>query len=275
MAETLEACGAAAVTIENESGEQRLQNALEEAALWSANRIAGLFGEETNVESVREQLQRSLGYDPGTPTVERLPDADWARVWMEHYEPVKIAPRLWICPSWRTPPDPTATNILLDPGLAFGTGTHPTTALCLRWLEEQDCAGQTIIDYGCGSGILAIAALKRGATRAIGIDVDPQALTASRDNAARNGIGARYESCLPPELGSDVSADVVLANILAGTLIELAPELTRRVKKNGLLALSGVLTAQAPEVCVHYARHFRLHCEEQDGWMLIAGSKLS
>jgi ribosomal protein L11 methyltransferase len=275
VADALEAHGAAAVTIESDIDETHLQNAMEETPLWTANRVAGLFAEGTDVDNVRAALRQILGRDPGAPDVEQLPDADWGRAWMEHYRPIQITPRLWICPSWCTPPDAGAINLLLDPGLAFGTGTHATTALCLRWLERHCAPGQTLIDYGCGSGILSIAVLKFGVERAVGIDIDPQALQTSRENAVRNGVGTRFCSSLPNEMDKNVQADIIVANILAGTLIDLAPELCRRVKPNGRLALSGLLTAQVEEVQKRYLPHFRLRFEERDGWALLAGAKLS
>ncbi len=276
LADALEACGALAVTIEGETKEQRLQSALEETALWSENRVVGLFPETTKVDFVLARLREALaGTAVPTHKVDWLPDADWGRTWMSNYRPLQIASRLWICPSWCEPPDSDAINVFLDPGLAFGTGSHPTTALCLRWLADRCTTGQTVIDYGCGSGILAIAALKLGVIRAVGVDVDPQALTASRDNAARNGVSERYLACEPTELATDAAADIVVANILAGTLIELAPELARRVKPNGLLALSGVLKDQVAEVRSRYASHFTMQVREEDDWALLFGSKLS
>ncbi len=276
LADALEGCGALAVTIEAETQERRLQSACEETALWSENRVVGLFPQETCVDFVLAKVREAFGV-AGVPTheVDWLPDADWGRAWMSHYRPLQIAPRLWICPTWCEPPDSDAINVLLDPGLAFGTGTHPTTALCLRWLADHCIQGLTAIDYGCGSGILAIAALKLGAIRAVGVDVDPQALSASCDNAARNGVGERYLACQPSDLAIDATADILVANILAGTLIELAPELTRRVKSNGRLALCGVLKDQVAEVRSRYASHFALQIREEDGWAILFGSKLS
>ncbi|MEW6692942.1 MAG: 50S ribosomal protein L11 methyltransferase, partial [Pseudomonadota bacterium] len=184
-------------------------------------------------------------------------DQDWERAWMDQFQPLRFGEKLWIVPSWIEAPDAEAVNILLDPGLAFGTGTHPTTALCLEWLDGADMAGKTVLDYGCGSGILAIAALKLGATDAWGIDIDPQALTATRDNAARNGIEAsRLHTGLPGALPKDALFDVLLANILMGPLIELAPTLTGHVRPGGRLVLSGLLGEQAEEVMAAYAADF-------------------
>lgn len=275
VTDALEACGAAAVTIEAASDEERLQSALEPTALWSANRVAGLFPENTDAGQTLAALRRELGVAELPPhSIDRLEDADWARAWMANYRPLQVAPRLWIVPTWCAPPDPDAINLFLDPGLAFGTGTHPTTALCLAWLATQSLQGRTIIDYGCGSGILAIAALKLGAAHAIGVDIDPQALTVSRENAARNGVAARYHACAPHALAADRRADIVVANILAGPLIELAPQLGERVGPGGAIALSGILAEQAPDVCKRYAAQFRFDTYERDGWVLLAGTRL-
>lgn len=275
VADALEACDALSVTVESASDEQRLQSALEEIPLWNENRVVGLFPEHTDSEAVLDAVRAALNTS-NIPRgeVSQLDDADWARAWMANYRPLQISPRLWICPSWCAPPDPSAVNLRLDPGLAFGTGTHPTTALCLRWLSEQPCAGKTVIDYGCGSGIVAIAALMLGAARAIGVDVDPQALAVSRENAARNGVGERYRACAPHGLGPEERADLLVANILAGTLIELAAEIAQRVKPGGHVALSGILPDQAEEVRRRYASDFALQSNEQEGWILLAGQRL-
>ena len=190
--------------------------------------------------------------------VELLEDKDWVREWMDHFHPMQFGERLWICPSWRDVPNPDAVNVMLDPGLAFGTGTHPTTALCLQWLDGLDLAGKTVVDFGCGSGILGIAALKLGAARVIGIDIDPQAIQASRDNAERNGVADQIELYLPADQPQDVEADVVVANILAGPLRELAPLIAGHGKAGSLMALSGVLESQAPELETIYGQWFEM-----------------
>lgn len=274
VAEALEAAGALSVTIQGDADEHRLQRALEHVPLWTENRVVGLFPEQADATVALTAIRDALGRaDPPPHEVAFLADQDWGRAWQAHYRPIQITPALWVCPSWCTPPDPTAVNLLLDPGLAFGTGTHPTTALCLRWLAQQPLAGRTVIDYGCGSGILAIAALKLGAASAIGVDVDVQALEASRDNAARNGVGGRFRAVRPAELSADAGADIVAANILAGTLIELRPELVRHLHADGQLCLSGLLNTQAAEVRLHYEPGFALQCYEADGWALLAGSR--
>jgi ribosomal protein L11 methyltransferase len=187
---------------------------------------------------------------------------------------MRFGERLWICPSWRDVPDETAVNVMLDPGLAFGTGTHPTTSLCLQWLDGLDLNGKTVIDFGCGSGILAIAALKLGAAKAIGIDIDPQAIQASRDNAERNGVSDRLELYLPDDQPAEMKADVVVANILAGPLRELAPLISVLPVAGGLLGLSGILASQAESVCEAYTNLFNLDpVVEKEEWCRITGQK--
>ena len=273
VAEALEECGALAVTVEGAGADERLQSALEHTPLWDENRVTGLFSAETDAAHVIATVRQALARETLEHSVDVLPDEDWERTWMERYRPLRIIERLWVVPSWCTPPDPSAVNIVLDPGLAFGTGTHPTTALCLEWLAQRPLAGRRVIDYGCGSGILAIAALKLGAAEAFGVDVDPQALAVSRENAARNGVAAHYRACAPEALPSAIAGDVLVANILAGALIELAPELERRLLPHGVIALSGILPEQADEVRRAYAR-FALEQREREGWVLLAGNRI-
>ena len=193
---------------------------------------------------------------------------------MDHFHPMQFGKRLWICPSWRDVPNPDAVNVMLDPGLAFGTGTHPTTALCLQWLDGLDLAGKTVVDFGCGSGILGIAALKLGAARVIGIDIDPQAIQASHDNAERNGVAGQIELYLPADQPQDVEADVVVANILAGPLRELAPLIAGHGKPGSLMALSGVLESQAPELETIYSQWFDMDpTAVKEEWCRLSGRK--
>ncbi len=202
-----------------------------------------------------------------------LDDQVWERAWMEHFQPMQFGKRLWICPSGYEPPEPSAVNILLDPGLAFGTGTHPTTALCLRWLDSLSLDGETVLDFGCGSGILAVAALRLGASEAIGIDIDPQALIATRDNALKNGVEDRLR-CLEPTANASQVCDVVVANILSSPLKLMAPMLSGRVAPGGSLVLSGVLARQAEEVAAAYAPFITLTVwAEHEGWVALSGQK--
>ena len=244
-----------------------------ETRLWGDTDVMALYDAETDMAAVIVQLQQSplLGND-FVHKIEQLEDKDWEREWMDNFHPMRFGQRLWICPSWREVPEPEAVNVMLDPGLAFGTGTHPTTALCLEWLDGLDLVGKTVVDFGCGSGILAIAALKLGAARAVGIDIDPQAITASRDNAERNGVSDRLELYLPKDQPQDLLGDVVVANILAGPLRELAPLISVLPKSGGHLGLSGILESQAESVAVAYREKFVLDpIAEREEWCRITG----
>ncbi|ENC6657536.1 50S ribosomal protein L11 methyltransferase [Aeromonas hydrophila] len=245
-----------------------------ETPLWGETEVMGLFDAETDPAPTIAFFQQIFGEDVGYK-VEQLEDKDWVREWMDHFHPMQFGERLWICPSWRDVPNPDAVNVMLDPGLAFGTGTHPTTALCLQWLDGLDLAGKTVVDFGCGSGILGIAALKLGAARVIGIDIDPQAIQASRDNAMRNGVADQIELYLPADQPQDVEADVVVANILAGPLRELAPLIAGHGKAGSLMALSGVLESQAPELETIYGQWFDMDpTAVKEEWCRLSGRKL-
>ncbi len=246
-----------------------------ETRLWGDTDVVGLYDAATDMTPILKFLsEHKLLQDQFTYKLEQLEDKDWEREWMENFHPMRFGRRLWICPSWREAPEPDAVNVLLDPGLAFGTGTHPTTALCLAWLDGQDLTGKTLIDFGCGSGILAIAALKLGAERVIGIDIDPQAIQASRDNAERNGVSERLELFLPQDQPEDLLADVVIANILAGPLRELKPLITALVKDGGLLALSGILETQAEELNEAYNQAFVMDEPViKEEWARLSGIK--
>ncbi|MGY0617472.1 50S ribosomal protein L11 methyltransferase [Vibrio sp. FJH11] len=246
-----------------------------ETRLWGDTDILALYDAEADTNFIIDQIKASsMLADDFAYKVEQLEDKDWEREWMENFHPMKFGQRLWICPSWRDVPEPDAVNVMLDPGLAFGTGTHPTTALCLEWLESMDLTGKTVIDFGCGSGILAIAAIKLGAEKVIGIDIDPQALQASRDNAERNGVADQLEVYLPQNQPEGLIADVVVANILAGPLRELAPVIKGLVKLNGDLAMSGVLDTQAEDVASYYRDELHIDpIAEQKEWCRISGRK--
>ncbi|MGL5224523.1 MAG: 50S ribosomal protein L11 methyltransferase, partial [Aeromonas sp.] len=242
-----------------------------ETPLWGETEVMGLFDAETDPAPTIAFFQQIFGEDLGYK-VEQLEDKDWVREWMDHFHPMQFGERLWICPSWRDVPDPDAVNVMLDPGLAFGTGTHPTTALCLQWLDGLDLVGKTVVDFGCGSGILGIAALKLGAARVIGIDIDPQAIQASHDNAERNGVAGQIELYLPADQPQDVEADVVVANILAGPLRELAPLIAGHGKPGSLMALSGVLESQAPELETIYSQWFVMDkTATKEEWCRLSG----
>lgn len=269
------ASGAVAVTLEDNADEPVLEPALGETPLWQHTRITGLYPADFDMQKALAQLSPQL-LERCNQRIEILEDKDWEREWMQHYAPMQFGPRLWVCPSWRQPPDPEAVNLLLDPGLAFGTGTHPTTALCLEQLADMPLENTTVVDYGCGSGILAVAALKLGATRALGVDIDPQALTASRDNAGRNDIAEERLQLALPEDGAITpwhgSGQVVIANILAGPLAELAPTLMTLAAPGATLLLSGLLYTQAEALCQHYKPLLDLDIAAQrEDWVCLRG----
>lgn len=275
MGDALLENGAVSVTFQDTHDNPVFEPLPGETRLWGDTDVIGLFDAETEMQDVIAGLsQHPLLGANFLHKIEQIEDKDWEREWMANFHPMRFGQRLWICPSWRDVPDPSAVNVMLDPGLAFGTGTHPTTALCLSWLDSLDLAGKTVIDFGCGSGILAIAALKLGAAKAIGIDIDPQAIQASRDNAERNGVSDNLTLYLPHEQPDNLSADVVVANILAGPLRELAPLISVLPQAGGHLGLSGILASQAESVCEAYEQAFVLDpVAEKEEWCRITGTQ--
>lgn len=275
ISDFLEEIGAVSVTFMDSQDTPIFEPLPGETRLWGNTDVVALFDAKTEMKLIVEALMTSgLVSADFAHKIEQIEDKDWEREWMDNFHPMQFGKRLWICPSWREIPDPTAVNVMLDPGLAFGTGTHPTTALCLAWLDSLDLAGKTVIDFGCGSGILAIAALKLGAKQAIGIDIDPQAILASRNNAEANGVADRLSLFLAKDQPQDLRADVVVANILAGPLKELAPQITTLVKPQGDLGLSGILASQADSVCEAYQTAFTLDpVTEKEEWCRITGIK--
>ncbi|MDG2941883.1 50S ribosomal protein L11 methyltransferase [Exercitatus varius] len=273
ISDLLEALGSVSVTFMDSQDTPIFEPLPGETRLWGNTDVIALFDAETEMQPILTALRQSgLLEDGFAYKIEQIEDKDWEREWMDNFHPMRFGKRLWICPSWRDIPDPKAVNVMLDPGLAFGTGTHPTTALCLEWLDGLDLTGKTVIDFGCGSGILAIAALKLGAKHAVGIDIDPQAILASRNNAEANGVADRLQLFLSDEKPADLKADVVVANILAGPLKELYPVISRLVKPNGDLGLSGILETQATSVCEAYAKTFELQpVAVREEWCRITG----
>lgn len=267
--------GAAAVTMEDNADQPVYEPGVGETPVWQHTRVTGLFTADTDMTATLAQLQSLYGQALPALRIEILEDRDWIREWMDSYHPIQCGERLWICPSWREPVDPKAVNLLLDPGLAFGTGTHPTTWLCMQWLDQQDLSGLTVIDYGCGSGILGIAALLLGAEKVIAVDNDPQALLATRDNARRNNIDdARIECLLPEHIPDGLHGDMVVANILAGPLTSLAPSLAATLSEGAAICLSGILQSQAEELMGCYQQWFNaLNLTAKDEWVRIAGTK--
>lgn len=280
LEEFLLAAGANAVTLEDGADQPLFEPIRGTTPLWTQTRITGLFDAEQDSEAMLQTLQlgwASVFPDQAfpSPRIEILEDKDWEREWMENFHPIQVGNRLWICPSWKDAPNPEATNLQLDPGLAFGTGTHPTTFMCLQWLDEHDVSGQTVVDYGCGSGILGVAALLLGAEKAYGVDNDPQALVATRENTDRNGLPAEsFDVFYPGKIG-DIKADLMLANILAGPLIDLAPTISALVKDQGKLVLSGILSHQADDVMEAYAPWFNFDpVKQKEEWVCLSGVKV-
>ena len=275
LGDALEEAGALAVSLEGADAEPLFETDWNDTTpVWKQTRVVALFAEDADVPAAMRMVATLLCL-PAVPAfkTETVADQDWVRTWMDRWRPMHFGANLWVVPSWLTPPDADAANIILDPGMAFGTGTHATTAMCLEWLAAHPPRDLDIIDYGCGSGILAIAALKLGAAHALGTDTDPQALTVSRENAERNQVAGRLALCLPDALPAGASADVVLANILAGPLVHLASHLTALVRPGGRLILSGLLANQADEVEAAYAAHFVIERRVHDGWVMLAGRK--
>ncbi|TCJ98299.1 [LSU ribosomal protein L11P]-lysine N-methyltransferase [Volucribacter psittacicida] len=269
----LEQLGSVSVTFMDSQDTPIFEPLPGETRLWGNTDVIALFDAETDMPPIVNALKaKHYITNENAYKIEQIEDKDWEREWMDNFHPMQFGKRLWICPSWRKVPDPQAVNVMLDPGLAFGTGTHPTTALCLEWLDSLDLQGKTIIDFGCGSGILAIAALKLGAKQAIGIDIDPQAILASRNNAIANGVENQLQLYLSKDVPTELRADLVIANILAGPLKELYPNIKTLVKPQGELGLSGILATQAESVCQRYQDGFDLDpvtCREE--WCRITG----
>lgn len=240
--------------------------------IWALSRVIALFEPADDLTSGMANAMRDAGLDPDTAiSVEEVAEQDWVRLTQAQFDPIRISERLWIVPSWHVAPDPAAINLELDPGLAFGTGSHPTTRLCLEWVEQHVGPGLSVLDYGCGSGILGIAAAKFGAQDVLGIDIDPAALIAAADNAARNGVALRLAHSGVP---LDETFDCVIANILTNPLMLLAPLLTSRLKPGGRLALSGVLETQAGQVIEAYARFLPLQVGAvHEGWVRLEGTR--
>lgn len=240
------------------------------AELWPHSIAVVLLEADADVAATLVAAAELAGIPAPTQyLVETVAEQDWVRLTQSQFDPIPISPRLWIVPTWHTAPDSSAINLKLDPGLAFGTGSHPTTRLCLRWLDDNLRGGETLLDYGCGSGILAIAAVKLGAARVDGVDIDAQAVTASRDNAALNEVGAHF--CLPNEFAPG-QYDIVVANILTNPLKGMAPLLAGRVRAGGHLVLSGILAEQAEDVMAVYREWFVFDAPTIDeGWVRLSG----
>jgi len=280
--------GAAAVTLTDNANQPLFEPPLGTTPLWSQTRIEGLFDSTLDMDVVSNILQhyfkeelpdQSLNYK-----IEALEDQEWEKVWMKDFKPMLFGKRLWICPSWSENPENNAINLSLDPGLAFGTGSHPTTAMCLEWLDSGPIEGKDVIDYGCGSGVLAIAAGLLGSRHVLAVDNDPQALLATRDNCTKNNLEHTIGTYSPEELQKLLNskssatpfnranryADVLIANILAGPLQNLANTLTNLVKPGGKIVLSGILIHQKEDVIAAYTSSCQLvQLREKEEWCLL------
>jgi ribosomal protein L11 methyltransferase len=266
--------GALSVTFSDLRDDAVLEPAVGEVRLWPATRLQALYTGDADGTALRAELQQLLGLDVAAIQTEIIADRVWEREWLRDFHAMRFGQRLWVCPHHETVTAADAVVVKLDPGLAFGTGTHASTALCLQWLDAHLARGMTVIDYGCGSGILAIAALKLGAARAMAFDIDPQALLATMDNAARNNVATVLDA-VAAATALQPAADVVLANILAGTLVELAASLASLVRSGGQIVLAGILAEQAPAVALAFAPCFDIRVAGQrEGWVLLAGTRL-
>lgn len=269
--------GAQSVTFSDADDKPILEPGPGQTPLWQRAIVTGLFDDRHKPEVLLERINDLLGIEGTQISTSSLPDQDWTRAWMDTYKPMRFGTRLWVCPKHLEPPEPSAVNLRLDPGLAFGTGTHPTTALCLGWLDAHvfpRSRYQTILDYGCGSGILAVAALLLGAEHADCVDIDEQALQATRENAEANQVLHRLSTYTPAALDTQRRYQLVMANILSGPLIKLAPTLAQFCDPGGAIVLSGILTDQADTLRTAYSAFFDLGpTGSQDEWVLLHGTR--
>jgi ribosomal protein L11 methyltransferase len=264
-----------AVTLTDDADDPVLEPGVGETPLWPSVCVTALFDGDTPVESLARLLSLVPGVDrPQQVTFRKFEDQQWERVWLDRFKPMQFGRDLWIVPGDQEAPVEAQHILRLDPGLAFGTGTHPTTRLCLQWMDGHDFQGQSVIDYGSGSGVLGIVAGIKGASNVVCVDNDPQALIASKDNATRNDVADRLQVFLPEEFKAQ-TADVMLANILAGPLIELAPLLLKCLRTGGWLVLSGILAEQADEVIAAYCQEIPdIKKDIDDGWVRLQGRKI-
>ena len=272
--------GAVSVTLKNNSSDDILEPSVGEQPLWDSAQISGLFEKKNFSEQLYESLKTDLQPFRCKLQIQELIDQDWERKCLENYSPIYFGGNLWVCPSWQEPPDESAVNLILDPGLAFGTGTHPTTALCLEWLAKTKLKNFTLIDYGCGSGILAIAAILLGAEKAICIDNDPQAILSTKENIKKNNLDEDKFYCFSPKQfdefiqNNTIEVNLLMANILANPLIELAPKFKNILSEKGSLILSGIICDQAEKVIAAYSDNINfLEPNLRDEWVMIFGRR--
>jgi len=273
-ADALHDLGAVSVTFTDDADSPIYEPELGTTPLWPTTQVIGLFAEQTDIQAMMTQLIHALPPDALRAWESQyLEDQAWERAWMDHFHPMRFGKRLWVCPSEQQPPEPEAVNILLDPGLAFGTGTHPTTALCLEWLDAHLTPGADVLDFGCGSGILAVAAARLGANAVWAVDIDPQALLATNDNANKNKVLEKIHISLAENL-PEMQYDIVLANILAGPLQSLAEQLANAVKPGGQIVLSGLLENQMQDLIETYTTWFNMDdFALKESWGRLAGTR--
>jgi ribosomal protein L11 methyltransferase len=272
---SLLALGAISITLCDAHDEPIYEPLPGDTPVWQHSIMTGMFEQQLELEGLYDQLLNLLpDHQVATVRKSTLEDQNWERTHLQHFSPIRCADNLWIVPSWLEPPDPRAINIQLDPGLAFGTGSHPTTALCLAWMADKDFSNQSVIDYGCGSGILSIAACKLGANKVYGVDIDPQAVDASLENARRNDIDPNLIQITPPSMLNIHDADLLIANILSGPLIDLAPKFADLLKPGAKILLSGILKAQVNDIKSAYQPWFELEPKTiREDWARVTGTR--
>lgn len=272
IADLLSDAGASAVTLHDAADQPLYEPPPGETPLWSDTLVTGMFEAATNIENVITFITESVGNCPRWQ-LNPLEDKDWVREWMRHFKPMQFGKRVWIVPSHHTPADENAVNIMLDPGLAFGTGTHPTTAMCLTYLDQYPPINRQVIDYGCGSGILAVAAAMLGATQVLAIDNDPQALQATHENAQKNQVTEQLSIALP-NMDDHSQTELLIANILARPILDLAEYFSSRLNSGSKIVLSGILARQADEILTHYQTWFDIQpCQQIEDWICLSGIK--
>lgn len=267
--------GACAVTLDDQQQQALFEPTPGDTPLWEQVQIIALYNIDIDLVLLKQQIYKFIPQEIPLQ-IETLADQDWQNAWKQHFAPKQFANNLWICPSWCPIPEPNANNIILDPGLAFGTGTHPTTALCVEWLAEHMPANATVLDFGCGSGILGIAAAKLGASMVYCVDCDPQALASTKANAKNNQLSTKQLiTYLPEELPATTKVTVVIANILANPLITLAKQLVAYTKPAGNLVLSGILSQQTASLLEVYSKYLeQVTITTKEEWVRISGKKI-
>jgi ribosomal protein L11 methyltransferase len=277
ISDALMEIGALSASIEDANAETSSEQAIfgepgdPPPGIWQQNIITAMFAEDTDISQIISALKLTTKIPQFQFNTEIIAEQDWVRATQAQFDPIKITDKMWIVPTWHIPPNPDAINIVLDPGLAFGTGSHPTTSLCLQWLSEQPLQNKSVLDYGCGSGILAIAAKKLGACPVSGVDIDAQAIIASNFNGQQNQVEINF---FDADTFTDQTFDIVVANILSSALMVLAPALAKYCKTGAKLALSGILEEQKETLIARYSEWFNMDTPQQkDAWILLTGTK--